>query len=314
MNPVAIKNVAVEAKFLLLTLVLCTISGCATGLGTNPHDPFEPWNRSVSNFNEKVDIAILKPVATVYTQVTPHFLRTGVSNFFNNLTGVWTAINSVLQLKPQAAVESVMSLVANTVFGLGGILDVAGEMHIERHKEDFGQTLGRWGVPPGPYLVLPLLGPSTLRDTLASTWIARGDLVWQLDHIATRNSLYALRLIDKRSNLLRNTEVLDAVALDKYSFTRDIFLQVRRNDIFDGNAPDEVLNDVEKPGAKPGVKPEIKPEVKPEPSPETRPEEKSETNPETEPEVLPEKQVEVKPAGQVQLAVENKTEMETEVK
>lgn len=314
MNPVAIKNVAVEAKFLLLTLVLCTISGCATGLGTNPHDPFEPWNRSVSNFNEKVDIAILKPVATVYTQVTPHFVRTGVSNFFNNLTGVWTAINSVLQLKPQAAVESVMSLVVNTMFGLGGILDVAGEMHIERHKEDFGQTLGRWGVPPGPYLVLPLLGPSTLRDTLASTWIARGDLVWQLDHIATRNSLYALRLIDKRSNLLRNTEVLDAVALDKYSFTRDIFLQVRRNDIFDGNAPDEVLNDVEKPGAKPEVKPEIKPEVKPEPSDETRPEEKSETNPETEPEVLPEKQVEVKPAGQVQLAVENKTEMGAEVK
>lgn len=290
MNLVGIKNIAAKAKFLLLVAAFAALSGCAAGLGAHPHDPFEPWNRSISTFNDEVDAAILKPVATAYTDITPHFMRTGVNNFFDNLTGVWTAVNSVLQLKPQAAVESVMRVVVNTMFGLGGVLDVAGEMNIERHKADFGQTLGHWGVPPGPYLVLPLLGPSTLRDTVASTLIARGDLVWQLNHIATRNSLYALRLIDKRSNLLRTTAVLDAVALDKYTFTRDIFLQVRRNEVFDGNPPEEILKDVESP------------EVKPEALPETKPEIKSEIKQETPQDA----KVDLNAAEPVQPAVENK--------
>ena len=291
MNLVGIKNIADKAKFLLLIAAFAALSGCAAGLGTHPHDPFEPWNRGISTFNDDVDAAILKPVATVYADITPHFVRTGVNNFFDNLTGPWTAVNSVLQLKPQAAVETVMRVIVNTMFGLGGVLDVAGEINIERHKADFGQTLGHWGVPPGPYLVLPFLGPSTLRDTVASTLIARGDLVWQLNHIATRNSLYALRLIDKRSNLLRTTAVLDAVALDKYTFTRDIFLQVRRNEVFDGNPPEEVLKDVENP------------EVKPEALPETKPEIKSETKQETPQNA----KVDLKATEPVQPAVENKT-------
>lgn len=288
MNLVGIKNIADKAKFLLLIAAFAALSGCATGLGTHPHDPFEPWNRGISTFNDDVDAAILKPVATVYADITPHFVRTGVNNFFDNLTGVWTAVNSVLQLKPQAAVETVMRVVVNTMFGMGGVLDVAGEMNIERHKADFGQTLGHWGVPPGPYLVLPFLGSSTLRDTLASTLIARGDLVWQLDNVANRNSLYALRLIDKRSNLLRTTAMLDAVALDKYSFTRDIYLQTRRNEVFDGNAPEEVPKDVENPEVKPGSAPEAKPEAKLEVPQDTNTDLKA-----TEP---------------VQPAVENKTE------
>lgn len=288
MNLVGIKNIADKAKFLLLMAAFAALSGCATGLGTHPHDPFEPWNRGISAFNDDVDAAILKPVATVYADITPHFVRTGVNNFFDNLSGVWTAVNSVLQLKPQAAVETVMRVVVNTMFGMGGVLDVAGEMNIERHKADFGQTLGHWGVPPGPYLVLPFLGSSTLRDTLASTLIARGDLVWQLDNVANRNSLYALRLIDKRSNLLRTTAILDAVALDKYSFTRDIYLQTRRNEVFDGNAPEEVPKDVENPEVKPGSAPEAKPEAKLEVPQDTK--------------------TDLKAIEPVQPAVENKTE------
>lgn len=254
----ATNNVAKQALIALAMLCFGVISGCATNPNAPPHDPWESWNRKVSNFNEGVDTALAKPIAMAYKEVTPQFFRTGVSNFFSNLTDPWTVINSVLQLKGQAAVESLMRFSVNTVFGLGGLLDIASEMNIEKHKADFGQTLGHWGVQPGPYLVLPLLGPSTLRDTLASTLIARGDPVWQLEKVATRNSLYAFRWIDKRANLLRTTAVLDEFALDKYSFTRDIFLQIRRNEMFDGNAPDEVLRDSEKPEAKPEAKPEVK--------------------------------------------------------
>jgi phospholipid-binding lipoprotein MlaA len=167
-----------------------------------------------------------------------------VNNFFSNLTGVWTVVNSTLQLKPQAAVETFFRVTINTFLGMGGVLDIASEMNIERHTADFGQTLGHYGVPPGPYLVIPLLGSSTLRDTLASTLISRGDLVWQLNSVAARNSLYALRLLDTRANLLRSTSVLEAVALDKYTFTRDIYLQVRRNDILDGKEPPEDASEI----------------------------------------------------------------------
>lgn len=205
----------------------------------------------MSNFNEDVDTALAKPIATAYKEVAPQFLRTGVSNFFSNLTYPWTVINSVLQLKGQAAVESAMRFSVNTTFGLGGLLDIATEMNIEQHRADFGQTLGYWGVQPGPYLVLPLFGPSTLRDTFASTLIARGDPVWQLNEVATRNSLYTLRMVDQRANLLRTTAVLDEIALDKYSFTRDVFLQVRRNEVFDGNESDALLPEVEQPADKP---------------------------------------------------------------
>ena len=246
----AIKFIAKKAIFMSAILCFSMIFGCATNPNAHPHDPWEPFNRRVSAFNDDLDTVIAKPIATAYKTVVPPILRTGVSNFFSNLTDPWTVVNSVLQLKPQAAVESFMRFNVNTFLGLGGLLDIASEMKIDKHVADFGNTLGHWGVPPGPYLVLPLLGPSTTRDTLASTLIARGDLVWQLNNVAHRNALYALRLVDKRSNLLRTTAVLDAVALDKYSFTRDVFLQVRQNEILDGNAPEEVMDEAEKPEPK----------------------------------------------------------------
>ena len=207
----------------LLALVL--LQGCATG--PNPRDPFEPFNRTMTRFNEGLDDAIVKPVALAYQGVVPSPVRTGVSNFFGNLSDVWSFVNNVLQARPQAAVDSFMRVSVNTVLGFGGLLDWATEMGIERHREDFGKTLGRWGVATGPYLVLPVLGPSTVRDTAALVVDAKGDLVMQLDNVATRNSLYVLRAVDLRASLLRAGDVLDQAALDKYSFTRDSYLQRR---------------------------------------------------------------------------------------
>ena len=240
LNLIAIKKIAIQAYITPFPAILCLfLTGCASVSVKNPVDPWESWNRSVFNFNDSLDTGIVKPVATAYTNFVPSFVRTGVHNFFSNLTGVWTVVNSTLQLKPQAALESFFRLTINSTLGLGGVIDVASDMNLEHRIADFGQTLGHYGVPPGPYLVLPLLGSSTLRDSLASTLISRGDLVWQLNSVAARNSLYALRLLDTRANLLRSTSVLEGVALDKYTFTRDIYLQVRRNDILDGKEPPE---------------------------------------------------------------------------
>lgn len=221
-------------------LALALLQGCATG--PNPRDPFEPFNRNVARFNEGLDQAIVKPVAQAYQDVMPSPVRTGVNNFFANLSDAWSFVNNVLQLKPQAAGESLMRFSVNTVFGLG-VLDWATEMGIERHREDFGKTLGRWGVAAGPYLVLPVLGPSTVRDTAALPVDASGDLVMQVDNVSARNSLYVLRAVDLRATLLRAGEVLDQAALDKYAFTRDAYLQ-RRGVVFNGNGEKEERYDL----------------------------------------------------------------------
>jgi phospholipid-binding lipoprotein MlaA len=217
--------------------VACT--GCATPPDANPRDPLESFNRGVFQFNDGVDKALFKPAATVYRDLTPALVRTGVGNFLGNLDDVWSFVNSVLQLKPRAAVNNFMRFNVNTVFGLGGILDVASAAGIERQREDFGQTLGRWGLPPGPYLVLPFLGPSTVRDTAALPVDMAADIVGNLDHIATRNSIKLIDLLDTRAGLLPAGDALDEVALDKYSFTRDAFLQRRRNAVYDGEPPEE---------------------------------------------------------------------------
>lgn len=217
-------------------LVLALLQGCATG--PNPRDPFEPFNRSVYRFNDGLDAAIIKPVAQAYQSAVPSPVRTGVSNFFGNLSDVWTFVNNVLQAKPQAAVDSFARVGVNTLIGLGGVLDWATEMGIERHREDFGKTLGHWGVATGPYLVLPVLGPSTVRDTAALVVDSKGGLLMEVNSVATRNSLYALRAVDLRASLLRAGEVLDQAALDKYAFTRDSYLQ-RRGVVIEGIGPAE---------------------------------------------------------------------------
>ncbi len=221
-----------------LVALLALTSGCASGPGADPRDPLEPFNRGVTRFNDGLDRAVVKPVAIAYDKVTPSMVRTGVSNFFHNLADAWTAVNALLQLKPQEAVDSLFRFQVNTVFGLGGLLDIASEANIERHREDFGQTLGRWGVPSGPYVVLPLLGPSTLRDTAALPVDSWGNGISSLESNSAQIGLYVLKGVEARANLLRAGNVLDEAALDKYTFTRDVYLQVRRNEVYDGNAPD----------------------------------------------------------------------------
>jgi phospholipid-binding lipoprotein MlaA len=221
-------------------LLLVTLTGCTTLPDAHPRDPLEPFNRGVYGFNDAVDRALFKPVATLYRDVTPVVIRNGVSNFFGNLEDAWSSINSLLQAKPQAAGSNFMRFSVNTLMGLGGVLDVAGSMRIERQREDFGQTLGWWGVPSGPYLVLPFLGPSTLRDTAAMPVDSRGDYFTYMNHIPTRNQVKVLDFVDTRTGLLSVSSALDEVALDRYSFTRDAFLQRRANAVFDGNPPEEL--------------------------------------------------------------------------
>ena len=218
---------------------LVFLGGCATGPSANPKDPLEPMNRSITRFNDSLDENVLKPVATGYRDVTPELVQTGVRNVFNNLSDMWSTVNSGLQLKGRDTAESFMRVVVNTVFGIYGLFDVATEINLQRHQEDFGQTLGYWGVPNGPYLVLPLLGPSTLRDTAGLPVDTSADVVRNLDHVPTRNSALALRITEKRAGLLKASNLLEQAALDKYSFTRDAYLQYRRSQIYDGNPPDE---------------------------------------------------------------------------
>lgn len=211
----------------LAAAVAALIAGCATGPQANPADPFEGYNRGMTRFNDGVDDAVLKPVATAYKTVTPQPVRTGVTNVFANLGDLWSSINNLLQLQGAQALDSFVRFNVNTVFCIGGLFDVASEAGIQRHKSDFGLTLAHWGVPSGPYLVLPLLGPSTVRDTAALPVDWQGDLVTQINHVPTRNSLYGFRAVNTRANLLNAGSVLESAALDKYSFTRDVYLQLR---------------------------------------------------------------------------------------
>lgn len=233
-GPVLVGARAIAAMGLLLAL-----AGCATGPNADPRDPIEPFNRGVYKFNDALDTAVLKPVATAYRDVTPSLIQRGVGNFFANLEDIWSFVNNALQFKGQAAGDSLARFGINTFFGMGGIFDIASDLNLEKHPRDFGQTLGYWGIAPGPYLVLPLLGPSSLRDAVALPVDMAGDLVSQVSHIPTRNSAKVIRIIDNRSELLRAGDMLDEIALDKYSFIRDAYLQRRRNAIYDGNPPEE---------------------------------------------------------------------------
>jgi len=226
----------IRAAFAALLVPL--LGGCATTPGS-PNDPFEDFNRSVFSFNEAVDAAVLKPVATGYEKVVPQFARTGVDNFFANLNDAWSAVNLVLQAKPLSGIETGMRFVFNSTFGMGGLIDIAGDIGMERRNEDFGQTLGRWGVGPGPYLVLPILGPSTVRDSaslVADFYVAPSS--W-FDSSGAQWGLAILQLISTRARLLSATRTIDDIALDKYLLIRDGFLVRRRNQVYDGNPPEE---------------------------------------------------------------------------
>ncbi|MDP1680308.1 MAG: VacJ family lipoprotein [Burkholderiales bacterium] len=227
-------------KFALLGIVIA-LSGCATN--GDPRDPLEPLNRGIYQFNDTVDKAVMKPVAQGYKAVLPNPVRTGVGNFFSNIDDALIAVNNLLQFKFSQAASDVARLIANTTFGIGGLFDVATSFGLEKHNEDFGQTLGYWGIGDGPFLMLPLLGPSNVRDTVGLVAYYKLDPVLNLNHIPTRNTLGALRVIDRRARLLDAEKVLDEAALDPYTFLRDAYIQQRRSLIYDGNPPREQLED-----------------------------------------------------------------------
>jgi phospholipid-binding lipoprotein MlaA len=193
----------------------------------------------VASFNDKVDDNVLKPLATGYRNVVPDLIQTGVRNVFNNFADMWSTVNNLLQLKPINTAESLGRVIVNTVFGIYGIFDVATYIKLERHPEDFGQTLGYWGMPNGPYLVLPLFGPSTLRDGASLPVDFAVSPTKLIADIPTRNEVFALRLVSKRAELLKPGNLLEEASIDKYSFTRDAYLQYRRSQIYDGNPPDD---------------------------------------------------------------------------
>jgi phospholipid-binding lipoprotein MlaA len=219
-----------------LVLALALAAGAASAQSAN--DPFEKVNRAIFGFNDAIDGAVLTPVAKGYQAAVPELLRMGVSNFFGNFGDGWSAINNALQGKGEAAATMVMRVATNTLFGIGGIFDVASDLGMERSTEDFGQTLGRWGMPAGPYVVWPLLGPSTARDTLGRPL----DLAWShalvINDSGVNLSLSALNLIDTRASLLSASRVVDGLAFDKYTFIRDAYIARRRNLVYDGNPPE----------------------------------------------------------------------------
>ena len=231
-----------------LAAVLLAFAGAGQA---QANDPLEGWNRAVFGFNEGLDAALLKPVARGYQAAVPELMRSGVSNVFGNIGDGWSAINQLLQGKPVAAAQMTMRVATNTLFGIGGLFDVAGDLGIERQPEDFGQTLGRWGLPAGPYLVWPLLGPSSLRETAAMPL----DLSWRpaalSDDSATRIGLTTLQLIDVRASLLGASRLVDDIALDKYVFIRDGYLARRRSLVYDGEPP-EIPEPKDEPPAAPG--------------------------------------------------------------
>lgn len=229
-----------EVKRLCAALLLTgLLAGCATS-GGNPADPLEKVNRAVFAFNDGADKYMLTPVAKGYRAVLPGFVRTGIANFFSNLEDVWVSVNDVLQGKFQEGMEDITRVIFNSTFGIAGIFDFASDVGLPKRNEDFGQTLGWWGVGSGPYVVIPLFGPSSVRDGFGLLVDGRADLVYRgIDDVPLRNSVYATRAISNRANLLDASSVLEQAALDRYAFVRDAWLQRRRNLVYDGNPPRE---------------------------------------------------------------------------
>jgi len=220
----------------LMALLLTACASIPPGSTADPRDPFERYNRAMFSFNKAVDDKVLKPVATGYTDVIPDLIRTAIGNFFGNIGDVWTAVNNYLQGKPREGTSDVARVVLNSTFGIVGLIDVATPAGLVQHEEDFGQTLGVWGVKSGPYLILPILGSSTVRDGLARPVDLYADPITQIDSVGVENSLRAMRLVDDRATLLYSTRMMEDAALDPYLFVRDAYLQRRESRVRDGKS------------------------------------------------------------------------------
>jgi phospholipid-binding lipoprotein MlaA len=247
-------------KLPLFCLLFCLgLGGCASP-SHNPKDPFESFNRGAYKFNDALDKAVLKPVAKGYNTVMPAPARTGLSNFFSNLNDVTVAANDLLQFKVKQAASDTGRILVNTTVGVLGLIDVATPIGLEKHNEDFGQTLGYWGVGSGPYLMLPFLGPSSVRDSVGLYADTMTSQTSRIKHVAVRNEVYLTNFVVKRASLLDEEKVIDEAAIDRYSFIRDAYLQHRQNLVYDGNPPREKYDD-EDDDSKPDVKSDKSPSV-----------------------------------------------------
>lgn len=224
-------------KRALAVLLWLPLAGSAVH-AQSKNDPLEPFNRAMFGFNEALDRTVLTPVARGYQAAVPELVRAGVSNFFGNFADAWSAVNQALQGKGEAAATMTARVATNTLFGVGGLFDVASDLGIERQSEDFGQTLGRWGVPAGPYLVWPVLGPSTLRDSFGRPLDVAATPGAIVHDSGSGLALSALNLVDTRASLLSASRVVEGIALDKYTFIRDAYIARRRNLVYDGNPPE----------------------------------------------------------------------------
>jgi len=238
-----------RAPIAVCGLVVLLAAGCATVpppavpgakavAALSRADPWEAMNRKVFAFNDAIDQAVLIPVAKAYRDVVPEPLREAFDNVLGNVTDGWAAVNHLLQGKPKAALDTTIRVGVNSMFGMLGVLDVASEMGFERQNEDFGQTLGRWGIPPGPYLVVPLVGPRSVRDAVAYPVDRVTSFASLAGEGANVYTMTALELIHTRAGLLASGRLLNQIALDRYSFVRDSYLAKRRNDVYDGNPPE----------------------------------------------------------------------------
>lgn len=225
-----------KLKIFALILSILSVTGCAT-TQKHPDDPLEPMNRAIYGFNEVVDKVAMRPIAKVYKAVTPDPIQLRVTNFLSNLGEIRNSLNSALQGKFKEAGRTFGRFLINSIIGLGGLHDIAGQMGSRRHEEDFGQTLGVWGITKAPYFVIPLLGPSTLRDLPGLVVDAFTEPYIYIEADTVRYSLTGLRLVDNRARLLNFDKTLSE-QLDRYAFVRDSYLQKRDNDIQDGEGKD----------------------------------------------------------------------------
>ena len=263
--PASLRRMAAWAA---LGIALVLLQGCATLRGKTAGerlDPWENWNRKVFHFNERLDENVLKPTATAYSNVVPRPVRSGIDNFFANAADAWSAVNNILQGKFADGFSDVIRFGTNSVFGLGGFLDVATEAGLDRHHEDFGQTLGRWGVGAGAYIVWPLFGPSSVRESFALPFDRAVSPALVINDGAVKWEITTLQLINTRAGLLGASKVLDDIALDKYTFVRDAYLQRRRSLVYDGDAPEppDESKSPDKPTDAPAEKANEKPSEKP---------------------------------------------------
>lgn len=228
-----------KSFFLFITVALTTAS-CASVNGPSPdHDPFESYNRAMFQFNDAVDRNVVKPVAAAYKDYVPSPIRTGISNFFSHLGDILVILNDLLQGKFAQARDDSLRFFVNTVFGVFGIFDVASHMELPKHHEDFGQTLGYWGISSGPYLVLPFLGPSSIRDTTGLLVDSQFDPIYDISDTEARYATIGLKAVDTRAELLGASKVLDQAAFDRYAFLRDAYLQRRKHLVHDGAPPQD---------------------------------------------------------------------------